>query len=297
MVKLKKIFLSSLVVLGTLGLTACGKSKSDGPNKKDIEKLRDNLNGIYLNLDNLDYDKFSLEYQFHDDSGTYSTYYFDESETVRLNYDAEGYFHYYSYYQDLEYDLSDPDEKVVTESYAWVEDSTFTYTYYLRKDGYNWDNPTKIYWIEEYETKDDALIAFEEWIASYDILDTSAINYALNLNDEHLEMMETYCEGKIYNSTNKMKFTINQNEELNLNFKIDEVFEENGSEGYVTQSSDSHYTMTVENGVVKSFTKDEKIFNNMGGAYTSDSHCTESYTFTFDWTFEEPDLSNYYNYS
>lgn len=295
--KLRRFFLSSLMVLGVFSLTACGGGKSNGTSTKDIEKLCDNLEGIYMNIENLDYSKFSLEYKFHDDSGTYSTYYFDESETVKLKYDADGFFHYYSYYQDLEYALEDPDTKIITESYAWVEGSVLTTTLYTREEGVNWENPTKIYWVEDFGTHELALQEFEEWIQSYDILDyTSASDYALNLNDSFLEMMGIYCESKVGNSSNKMKFTINENKELNVDFKIDEVYEKKGSDGYVDDSSDSHWTMVVKDGVITSYTKDETRFNTMGGSFTSDSHNTESYTFTFDWTWEEPDLSTYSNF-
>ena len=82
-----------------------------------------------------------------------------------------------------------------------------------------------------------------------------------------------------------------------VNFKIDEVYEKKGNDGYVDDSSDSHWTMVVENGYVTSYTKDETRFNTMGGAYTSDYHSTESYTFSLDWTWEAPDLSSYHNYS
>ena len=219
MKKIKKIFVACLMVLG---LTACGGGKDgDGASKKDIEELSTNLASVYDNIENLDYSKFSIEYNFHDDSGIYSTYYFDESETVRMQYDAEGFFHYYSNYQDLEQALEDPDTKIITETYAWVEGSVFTNTYYVRKEGYNWDNPTKIYWVEDCGTNELALEAFEDWIASYDILEyVSAVDYVLNLNDSHLEMMQIAAEAKIGNSSNKMEFTINENDGLNLNFKI-----------------------------------------------------------------------------
>ena len=298
--KLRRLFLSSLMVLGVFGLTACGggSGKGNGAGKSEIKDLGDNINGIYMNAENLDLSKYSLEYKFHDDSGSYSTYYYDESETVRLQYDADGYFHYYSYYQDDKYDLSDPDVKKVVESYAWVEGSVLTTTLYTREEGVNWDNPDKIYWVEDLGTHELALQEFEEWIESYNILDyVSATDYVLDLTDSFLELMEISCEAKIGNSSNKMKFTINENEELNVDFKIDEVYEKKGNDGYVDDSSDSHWTMVVENGYVTSYTKDETRFNTMGGAYTSDYHSTESYTFSLDWTWETPDLSSYHNYS
>ena len=49
---------------------------------------------IYFNLDNLNYDKFSMDYQFHNCSGQYSTYFYDEGDIVSIQYDKTGYFHY-----------------------------------------------------------------------------------------------------------------------------------------------------------------------------------------------------------
>lgn len=300
MKKIKRLFFACLMVLGLTSMTACGGGSgkgNGGASKKDLQTLATNLENAYLNLDNLDYSKFSIEYSFHDDSGSYSTYYYDESETVRLQYDAEGFFHYYSYYVNLSDSLSEPDEKVVTESYAWIDGSVLTTTYYLRKEGYNWNNPTKIYWVEDCGSREAALEEFEDWIQSYDILDyTTAVDYVLNLNDEHIALMEIAVGAKIGNSTNKMKFTINENDGLNLDFKIDEEYEVKGNDGYVDDSSNSHYTMVIEDGVVTSYVKDEKRFNTMGGAYTSDYESTESYTFTFEWTWENPDLTGYSQY-
>lgn len=297
MKKFKKLFLTGLMVVGLTSLAACGGSKKDdGASKKELQTLSANLESTIMNLDNLDYGKFSVEYKFHDDSGTYSTYYFDESETVRIKYDAEGFFHYYSSYQNLSGSLSEPNEKVITESYAWVEGSVLTTTLYSRIEGRNWDNPDKIYWVEDFGSHESALEEFEDWIESFDILNISADSYVLNLNEEHLEWMQISTDARIGNSSNKMKFTINENDGMNLDFKIDEVYEIKGSDGYVDDSSDTHYTMVVEDGIVTSYTKNEKRFNTMGGVSTSDYESTETYTFSADWTWEAPNLTGYHQY-
>ena len=139
--------------------------------------------------------------------------------------------------------------------------------------------------------------AFNDYVESYNMLDTSAIDYVLNLNDQHLAIMEIYAESKANNSTNKMSFKINKNESLNVDFKITEKYSENNSEGNVWNSSDSEWAMTVVDGFVTSYVANEDRFMNPPVGGVTDSIVKESYTFSADWTWEAPDLSSYYQYN
>ena len=65
MKKFKKLFLTGLMVVGLTSLAACGGSKKDdGASKKELQTLSANLESTIMNLDNLDYGKFSVEYKF-----------------------------------------------------------------------------------------------------------------------------------------------------------------------------------------------------------------------------------------
>ena len=167
-------------------------------------------------------------------------------------------------------------EEYTVETYMWVEGSKLTQSYYYKKVGYNNNVPEKKYWVKECGSNEGAMEEFEQYLAENFINDINFLerhpsDYVLLKDYELLEMANDDLAYYLSSKDERISYTLTSNTASGFHFS--------------RKFNDATYTMVVENGYLTSYVEDDPVI------------WKRNLALSFEWTFEAPDLSTYYDWS